>query len=71
MLFRPGVEGGPQGAVPALAVRQTRKSMIKPLLELTNTPGVDTEYTLACQFLGARMKDTSPPDEVNGPWEKL
>ena len=40
--------------------------MIKPLLELTHTPKVDMEYTVARQFLGARMKDTAPPDR--GHW---
>ena len=45
---------------------QSRQSIINPLLELTNTPVVDTEYTVTCQFLGAQMKDTAPPD--GGKW---
>ena len=30
-------------------------SLIKPLLTLSNSPVVDTEYTVACQFLGAQI----------------
>lgn len=41
-------------------------SKIQPLLQLTNTTAVDTEYAVARQFLHARMKDTTPPD--GGEW---
>ncbi|XP_063039724.1 uncharacterized protein LOC134434959 [Engraulis encrasicolus] len=41
-------------------------SKIRPLLALSNTTAVDTEFTVAKQFLHGRMEDTSPPD--GGEW---
>ncbi|KAF4096007.1 hypothetical protein G5714_023610 [Onychostoma macrolepis] len=37
-------------------------SKVKPLLDLTNTPIVESEYTVAHQFLSMQMKDSFPAD---------
>ncbi|ROI93613.1 hypothetical protein DPX16_3283 [Anabarilius grahami] len=41
-------------------------SKVKPLLDLTNTPIVESEYTVAHQFLSVQMKDSFPAD--GGKW---
>lgn len=41
-------------------------SKVKPLLDLTNTPIVESEYTVAHQFLSMQMKDSFPAD--GGKW---
>ncbi|XP_045917077.1 uncharacterized protein LOC123978021 [Micropterus dolomieu] len=41
-------------------------SKVKPLLDLTNTPIVESEYTVAHQFLSMQMKDSSPAS--GGKW---
>lgn len=38
-------------------------SKVKPLLDLTKTPAVDSEFQVACNFLRTQMKESSPPDE--------
>ncbi|XP_056298622.1 uncharacterized protein LOC130211699 isoform X2 [Pseudoliparis swirei] len=38
-------------------------SKVKPLLDLTKTPAVDSEFEVARNFLRAQMKESSPPDE--------
>ncbi|ROK87106.1 hypothetical protein DPX16_10246 [Anabarilius grahami] len=37
-------------------------SKVKPLLDLTNTPIVESEYTVAHQILSVQMKDSFPAD---------
>ena len=57
------------GALKALDPEDTvflNASKVTPLLKLSNTFVVDTEYTVAYQFLRARMDDTSPSD--GGRW---
>lgn len=41
-------------------------SKVKPLLDLTNTPIVESEYTVPHQFLSMQMKDSFPAD--GGKW---
>lgn len=37
-------------------------SKVKPLLDLTKTPALDSEFEVACNFLRAQMEESSPPD---------
>lgn len=37
-------------------------SKVKPLLDLTKTPALDSEFEVARNFLRTQMQESSPPD---------